>query len=79
MIALLMMPGLEKLIEGNLMKVRMMTLILPKMVIVVMLILLLRLMMLFLLQHIPPMLMRMFLMFVVFQKRHLGSYLWLLF
>ena len=33
MIALLMMPGLQKLIQGNRMKVRMTTLILPKMVI----------------------------------------------
>ena len=46
MIALLMMPGLQKLIQGNQMKVRMMTLILPKMVLVMMLMLLLRLMML---------------------------------
>ena len=43
MTALLMMPGLQKLIHGNQMKVRMRTLILPKMVIVVMLMLLLRL------------------------------------
>ena len=65
MTALLMMPGLQKLIQGNQMKVRMRTLILPKMVIVVMLLLLLRLMMLLLLQQIPLMLMRMFLMFVM--------------
>ena len=45
MIALLMMPGPQKLIQGNRMKVRMTTLILPKMVLVVMLMLLLRLMM----------------------------------
>ena len=53
MTALLMMPGLQKLIQGNRMKVRMSLLILPKMVIVVMLMLLLRLMMLLLLQRIP--------------------------
>ena len=53
MTALLMMPGPQKLIQGNRMKVRMSLLILPKMVIVVMLMLLLRLMMLLLLQRIP--------------------------
>ena len=56
MIALLMMRGLQKLIQGNPMKVRMTTLILPKMVIVVML--LLRLVMLLLLMQV-------FLMFVM--------------
>ena len=64
--ALLMMPGLQKVIQRNQMKVRMRTLILPKMVIVVMPILLPRLMLLILLQRIPLMLMRMFLMFVMF-------------
>ena len=67
MTTLLMMPGLQKLIQGNQTKVRMRTLILQKMVIVVMLILLLRLMMLLLLQRIPLMLMWMFLMFVMLQ------------
>ena len=66
MTVLLMMPRLQKLIQRNQMKVRMRTLILPKMVIVVMPILLLRLMSLILLQRIPLMLMRMFLMFVMF-------------
>ena len=44
------MCGLQNLIRGNQIKVRMTTLILPKMVIVVMVMLLLRLMTLFLLQ-----------------------------
>ena len=62
MTALLIMP---KPIVGNQMKVRMPTLILPKMVIVGFLMLLLRLMMLFMLQRIPLMVMRMFLMFLM--------------
>ena len=53
MTALLMTPGMQKLIGGNQMKVGMVTLILLKMVILVMVMLLLRLMTLFLLQHIP--------------------------
>ena len=58
MTALLMMPGLQKLIQGNQMKVRIRSFILPKMVIVVMPILLLRLMLLILLQRIPLMMMQ---------------------